>query len=101
MLCADNETHAGQVFTCVAALAIADGLHHVDTDLLSWWYANYSLPHMFAIPKFSGRDAWLLHSHVKCHGPLSHEALACMLLQSAAFAVPMQSHATSRKPQLI
>ena len=34
---AGNESHAGQVFTGVAALAIADGLQHVDTDLLSWW----------------------------------------------------------------
>lgn len=34
---AGNESHAGQVFTCVAALSIADGLHHVDQDLLSWW----------------------------------------------------------------
>ena len=34
---AGNESHAGQVFTCVAALAIADSLHHVDQDLLSWW----------------------------------------------------------------
>ena len=32
-----NESHAGQVFTCVAALAIADSLQHVDQDLLSWW----------------------------------------------------------------
>lgn len=34
---AGNESHAGQVFTCVAALAIVDGLQHVDQDLLSWW----------------------------------------------------------------
>lgn len=34
---AGNESHAGQVFTCVAALAIADSLQHVDQDLLSWW----------------------------------------------------------------
>jgi hypothetical protein len=24
---------------CVGALAIADALHHVDADLLSWWCA--------------------------------------------------------------
>jgi len=34
---AGNETHAGQVFCCVGALAIADALQHLDADLLSWW----------------------------------------------------------------
>lgn len=32
-----NETHAGQVFTCVAALDIANRIDIVDRDLLSWW----------------------------------------------------------------
>ena len=36
---AGDETHAGQVFCCVAALALADSLHEVDGDLLSWWCA--------------------------------------------------------------
>mmetsp|Transcript_2414 Transcript_2414/g.7239 ORF Transcript_2414/g.7239 Transcript_2414/m.7239 type:complete len:199 (+) Transcript_2414:846-1442(+) len=35
-----DETHAGQVFCCVAALALADSLHEVDGDLLSWWLAE-------------------------------------------------------------
>ena len=32
-----GESHAGQIFTCVGALAIADALEHVDADLLGWW----------------------------------------------------------------
>lgn len=36
---AGAESHAGQVFVCVAALAIADSLHLLDRDLLSWWCA--------------------------------------------------------------
>jgi geranylgeranyl transferase type-2 subunit beta len=31
------ESHAGQTFCCVAGLAIAGGLQHVDADLLGWW----------------------------------------------------------------
>lgn len=32
-----GESHAGQIFCCVAALAITGALHHVDKDLLGWW----------------------------------------------------------------
>eukprot|EP00740_Mantoniella_antarctica_P025618 CAMPEP_0198683586 /NCGR_PEP_ID=MMETSP1468-20131203/10862_1 /TAXON_ID=1461545 /ORGANISM="Mantoniella sp, Strain CCMP1436" /LENGTH=315 /DNA_ID=CAMNT_0044427711 /DNA_START=1 /DNA_END=948 /DNA_ORIENTATION=- len=32
-----GESHAGQIFTCVGALAIGGGLQHVDADLLGWW----------------------------------------------------------------
>ena len=32
-----DESHAGQIFTAVGALAIGGGLHHVDHDLLGWW----------------------------------------------------------------
>ena len=32
-----GEYHAGQIFTCVGALAIGGGLRHVDADLLGWW----------------------------------------------------------------
>ena len=35
---AGNESHAGQVFVCVAALHIADALHLLDADLLCWWW---------------------------------------------------------------
>nr|XP_027122959.1 geranylgeranyl transferase type-2 subunit beta 1-like isoform X2 [Coffea arabica]XP_027122960.1 geranylgeranyl transferase type-2 subunit beta 1-like isoform X2 [Coffea arabica] len=31
------ESHAGQIFCCVAALAVTGSLHHVDKDLLGWW----------------------------------------------------------------
>ena len=34
------ESHAGQIFTCVAALELAGGLHRLNSDeidLLSWW----------------------------------------------------------------
>ena len=32
-----NESHAGQVFTCVAALHLLESLDRIDSDLLSWW----------------------------------------------------------------
>ncbi|KAH9744550.1 Geranylgeranyl transferase type-2 subunit beta 1 [Citrus sinensis] len=32
-----GESHSGQIFCCVGALAIAGALHHVDKDLLGWW----------------------------------------------------------------
>ncbi|KAJ8633319.1 hypothetical protein MRB53_026655 [Persea americana] len=32
-----GESHAGQIFCCVGALAITGSLHHVDKDLLGWW----------------------------------------------------------------
>ena len=38
---AGNESHAGQVFTCVAALAVADSLHLLDRDLTCWWCACF------------------------------------------------------------
>ncbi|XP_010519818.1 PREDICTED: geranylgeranyl transferase type-2 subunit beta 1 isoform X2 [Tarenaya hassleriana] len=31
------ESHAGQIFCCLGALAITGNLHHVDKDLLGWW----------------------------------------------------------------
>lgn len=34
------ESHAGQIFCCVAALSIARSLHLLDCDLLSWWLAE-------------------------------------------------------------
>ena len=34
------ESHAGQIFCCVAALSIARSLHLLDSDLLSWWLAE-------------------------------------------------------------
>ena len=39
------ETHAGQIFTCVGALAIADQLHYIDGDLLGWWLAERQTAH--------------------------------------------------------
>lgn len=38
-----SESHAGQIFCCVAALAIANALHHVDSELLSWWLCERQL----------------------------------------------------------
>ncbi|KAJ2923535.1 hypothetical protein H1R20_g13563, partial [Candolleomyces eurysporus] len=38
------ESHAGQVFVCVAALAILDRLDEVDVDTLAWWLAERQLP---------------------------------------------------------
>ena len=35
-----NESHAGQVFTCVAALDIVGGLSYIDKDLLCWWLSE-------------------------------------------------------------
>ena len=34
------ESHAGQIFCCVAALSIAQALHVVDRNLLGWWLAE-------------------------------------------------------------
>jgi geranylgeranyl transferase type-2 subunit beta len=34
------ESHAGQIFCCVGALAIAGALHLLDDDLLCWWLAE-------------------------------------------------------------
>ena len=34
------ESHAGQIFCCVGALAIAGALHLLDDELLSWWLAE-------------------------------------------------------------
>lgn len=34
---AGNESHAGQVFTCIGALSLAGALHEVDQDLFCWW----------------------------------------------------------------
>ncbi|XP_059661412.1 geranylgeranyl transferase type-2 subunit beta 1-like [Cornus florida] len=31
------ESHAGQIFCCVGALAITGSLHYIDKDLLGWW----------------------------------------------------------------
>ncbi|KAG1672305.1 hypothetical protein FOA52_004320 [Chlamydomonas sp. UWO 241] len=32
-----NESHAGQVFTCIGALSLAGALDKVDQDLFCWW----------------------------------------------------------------
>ena len=32
-----GESHAGQIFTAVGALAIGGALHHVESDVLGWW----------------------------------------------------------------
>lgn len=32
-----SESHAGQVFTCMGALAIGHALHEADEQLLGWW----------------------------------------------------------------
>jgi len=34
---AGNESHAGQVFTCIGALSLAGALDRVDRDLFCWW----------------------------------------------------------------
>eukprot|EP01156_Anaeramoeba_ignava_P020692 Anaeramoba_ignava/c16885_g1_i1.p1 GENE.c16885_g1_i1~~c16885_g1_i1.p1 ORF type:complete len:230 (-),score=45.15 c16885_g1_i1:32-721(-) len=36
----DAESHAGQVFCCVGALAIANALDKIDFDKLGWWLAE-------------------------------------------------------------
>jgi len=38
------ESHSGQIFCCVASLAIGDALHHVDPAVLGWWLAERQLP---------------------------------------------------------
>ncbi|CAI5999134.1 unnamed protein product [Closterium sp. NIES-64] len=39
-----GESHAGQIFCCVAALAIAGVLSLVDRDLLGWWLCERQVP---------------------------------------------------------
>jgi geranylgeranyl transferase type-2 subunit beta len=39
-----GESHAGQVFTCVGALAIAGELEHCQSDLLGWWLCERQTP---------------------------------------------------------
>ena len=39
-----GESHAGQVFTCVGALAIAGALDSCQTDLLGWWLCERQCP---------------------------------------------------------
>lgn len=34
------ESHAGQIFCCVGALAIGGGIAHCDADLLGWWLSE-------------------------------------------------------------
>lgn len=34
---AGNESHAGQVFTCIGALSLAGRLDAADRDLVAWW----------------------------------------------------------------
>ena len=39
-----DESHAGQVFVCVGALAIAGALDRLDAPLLAWWLAERQTP---------------------------------------------------------
>jgi len=41
---AGAESHAAQVFVCVAALAILGRLDAVDVDTLAWWLSERQLP---------------------------------------------------------
>jgi prenyltransferase beta subunit len=43
-LAAGNESHAGQVFTCIGALALAGALDRADRDLFAWWLAERQTP---------------------------------------------------------
>jgi len=38
------ESHAGQTFCCVGALALVNSLHLIDQDILGWWLAERQLP---------------------------------------------------------
>ncbi|KZT30164.1 rab geranylgeranyltransferase [Neolentinus lepideus HHB14362 ss-1] len=42
--CIGAESHASQVFVCVAALAILDRLEEIDYETLGWWLAERQLP---------------------------------------------------------
>ena len=39
-----SESHAGQVYCCVGALALAGALYHVNADQLGWWLCERQLP---------------------------------------------------------
>jgi len=38
------ESHAGQIFCCVGALALTNSLNRTDVDLLGWWLSERQLP---------------------------------------------------------
>jgi len=38
------ESHAGQIFCAVGALAIGNAMHHVDSGVLGWWLCERQLP---------------------------------------------------------
>lgn len=66
-VCAGNESHAGQVFCCVGALALAGALEQLDRDLLAWWWAP------------------CLSSFELCHCPLTSARPSCpRLLQTGS-----------------
>jgi len=37
------ESHAGQIFVCVASLVIGDSLHYCDVGVLGWWLSERQL----------------------------------------------------------
>ena len=39
-----SESHAGQIYCCVAMLSITGHLHKINADLLGWWLAERQLP---------------------------------------------------------
>jgi geranylgeranyl transferase type-2 subunit beta len=39
-----SESHAGQVFCCVGALAIANALDRIHADTTAWWLCERQLP---------------------------------------------------------
>eukprot|EP00794_Sanderia_malayensis_P015587 gene15587-17160_t len=39
-----SESHAGQIYCCLGALAITDSLHLINSDLLGWWLCERQLP---------------------------------------------------------
>ena len=39
-----NESHAGQVFTCIGSLSLAGELYKVDRDLFCWWLSERQTP---------------------------------------------------------
>lgn len=60
-----HESHAGQVFTCVGALAVAGAVGEVRSDLLAWWCATGAPPLRCCLPSYPHQ--WMLNAvHVLC-----------------------------------
>jgi hypothetical protein len=80
---AGNESHAGQVFTCIGALSLAGRLDTVDQDLVAWWWVlrvDQSLRECAALPARVRACAECLTAPL--HGAPATRTRVCARLQA-------------------